>query len=424
MRTLVRGGRCLDPGAGVDRVADLCIADGRIAALGAAPADFTPDTVIDARLGLVVPGLVDLCARFREPGSTHKATIASESVAAAAGGVTSICCPPDTEPVIDTPAVVDLIGARSRACGGVRIHPLGALTQGLNGELLAEMQALKEAGCVGVSNGERPVANSEVLRRALEYARSCDLTVHFRPEDHWLRNGGVAHEGAVSTRLGLPPIPVSAETVALSRALLLAEQSGARLHVSRLSSARALALLAAARRDGLPVTADVSINQLHLTEGDVDGYNTLCHLQPPLRSAADRAALREALAAGVIDAVCSDHQPHDIDAKSAPFAQTEPGASTIELLLPLLLELVEDGVLTLQRALHAVTAAPAAILGIAAGTLRVGAPADIAILDLGAEVRVAAGALRSLGRNTPYHGWTLRGRVTHTLQQGRAVHGA
>jgi dihydroorotase len=420
-RLRISKGRLLDPSSKLDAKGDLCIENGRILAAGKSPPGFKPDRDIDATGRIVTPGLVDLAARFREPGAEHKATIAGEATAAAAGGVTTVCCPPDTTPVIDTPAVVELIYRRAAAAGTIRILPLGAMTHGLQGEQLAAMQALLGAGCAGIANAREPIRNSEVLRRAMEYATSFGLTVHLQAEDHFLRNNGVVHEGAVSTRLGLPPSPAAAETVAVSRALLLAEQTGARLHLCRISAGRSVELIAAAKAAGLAVTADVAICNLILDEGDVDGYRADCHLQPPLRTAADRTALCRGLKEGVIDAVCSDHQPHDADAKSAPFPMTEPGASTIELLLPLVLGLVHDDALALPAAIAALCSKPAAIVGGGIGSLAPGMPADVAVIDPDQRFRVDAATLRSSGRNTPFHGRELRGRVTHTLFDGRIV---
>jgi dihydroorotase len=420
-RIRIRNGRLVDPAAGLDRKGDLCIEDGRVLAAGKSPAGFRPEREIDAAGCIVIPGAVDLAARFREPGSEYKATIAGEAGAAAAAGVTTVCCPPDTIPVIDTPAVVELIHRRAAAAGTVRIVPLGAMTHGLGGERLSEMRALRDAGCGGVGNAGAPIPNSEVLRRAMEYAASFGLTVHLHAEDHFLRNNGVVHEGAVSTRLGLPPVPVAAETVAVGRALLLAEQTGARLHLCRISAGRSVELIAAAKQAGLPVSADVAICNLILDETDVDGYRAACHLRPPLRAATDRAALRRGLRDGVLDAVCSDHQPHDADAKSGPFPMTEPGASTIEALLPLVLELVRAGELDLSRAVHALCAGPARILGGEFGTLAPGAPGDVAVIDPEQRYRADVATLRSSGRNTPFHGRELQGKVRHTLFGGRSV---
>jgi len=424
MRVRIRNGRLIDPARKRDVRGDLCIAGGRIVAAGRAPAEFTPDFDIDAAGQCVIPGLVDLCARFREPGAEHKARIRSESIAAAAGGVTTVCCPPDTSPVIDTPAVVELIHRRGADCGLTRILALGAVTQGLQGERLAEMRALQLAGCPAVSNARAPIPNSEVLRRALEYAANFNLTVFLFAEDHYLRNSGVVHEGAVSTRLGLPPVPATAETVAVSRALQLAEQTGARVHFCRLSAEASVGMIAAAKASGLPVSADVAICNLHLTEDDVDGYNSDCHLIPPLRTAADRDALRRAVADGTIDAVCSDHQPHDDDAKASPFSLTEPGASTIEHLLPLMLRLAQDGAMDLRTAIDAVTRRPALVLGNGGGTLQVGATADVAVMHAGETITVSRRSLRSAGKNTPFSGWRLPGKISHTLLAGKVVFSA
>jgi dihydroorotase len=421
MRLRIRGGRVFCPATGRDQVADLYLADGRVAAVGAAPAGFRPDQEINAAGKLVLPGLVDLCARPREPGAEYKSTLASECAAAAAAGVTTLCCPPDTDPVVDTPAVVELINQRAAAAGKTQVLVLGALTLGLEGNVLAEMQTLKAAGCRGVSDAGRAVTNSEVLRRAMEYAAGCGLTVFIQPDDPQLRNGGVMHEGATSTRLGLPPIPASAETVAVARALLLAEEAGARLHLGRISAAGSIFQIRAARERGVAVSADTGICHLHLIDADVDGYESNCHLAPPLRGAADRAALIAAVAEGVIDAVCSDHQPHDADAKAAPFSLTEPGASTLDLLLPLLLKLVQEGKLTLSQAMVAATAGPARILGLDQGRLEQGSPADLIVVDPDAEFAVTTAMLNSAGHNCPFLGQRLRGRVLATVVQGRLV---
>jgi len=421
MRLSINGGRVFCPASGQDLVADVHVAEGRVAAIGPAPAGFRPDQQISAAGKLVLPGIVDLCARLREPGAEHKATIASECAAAAAAGITTLCCPPDTDPVVDTPAVLELINQRAAAAGKTQVLVLGALTQGLQGEVLAEMQTLKAAGCRGVSDAGRAVGNSEVLRRAMEYAAGCGLTVFIQPDDPQLRNGGAMHEGATSTRLGLPPIPASAETVAVARALLLAEEAGARLHLGRISAAGSVSQIRAARERGVAVSADTGICHLHLTDTDVDGYQSLCHLAPPLRGAADRDALVEAVATGIIDAVCSDHQPHDADAKAAPFSLTEPGASTIDLLLPLLLKLVQEGKLPLARAIAVATTAPARILGLDQGRLERNGPADLIIVDPDAEFVVTAALLKSAGLNNPFLGRRLRGRVLATILQGRLI---
>ena len=358
MRIRIINGHIIDPINQIDAIGDICIAEGKIISVLDAAKDFSADQEIDASNKTVCPGLVDLCARFREPGQEHKATIASESTAAASAGITTICCPPDTDPVIDTAAVVELIHRRAELSNKTRIHPLGALTYALAGERLAEMQALIRAGCVGVSNAYSPITNTEVLRRALEYAASNNITVFLHAEDHYLRNDGVAHEGAVSTRLGLPPIPEIAETIAVSKILLMVEETGTSVHFCRLSSARSVAMIAAAKDSDLPVTADVGICQLHLTDNDIDNFNVNCHLYPPLRTKQDMEGLRQGVAQGVIDAICSDHQPHDDDAKAAPFSETEAGASTIDVMPSLITDLVNKNILPLSTALASINTNP------------------------------------------------------------------
>jgi dihydroorotase len=420
MRIVLRGGRLIDPAHQIDTVADLFVADGRIAGLGQPPEGFAADRVIDARDRIVCPGLIDLCARLREPGQEHKATIASETRAAAAGGITTLLCPPDTDPVIDEPAVVELIRRRAKSAGHARVLTLGALTHQLRGERLAEMAALKDAGCVGVSDGGRPVVNTVVLRRALEYAATFDLTVFLTPLDPWLGHG-VAHDGPVATRLGLPGIPAAAETGAIARDLELVRDIGVRVHFGRLSCARSVELVARARAEGLPVTADVAVHHLHLTESDLLGFDSQCHVRPPLRAARDRDALRDGLASGVLGALCSDHQPHEPDAKQAPFGDTEPGVSSLDTLLALSLRLARDGVLPLPTLIERLTWGPARILGLDGGHLGVGAPADVCVFDPEAVWRVTGDGLHSRGQNSPFLSWELRGRTTHTLLEGRLV---
>jgi dihydroorotase len=420
MKISILGGRLIDPANGVDQVIDLHIAAGRIIALGVAPNGFEAQHRIDASERIVCPGLIDLHARLREPGQENKATIASETRAAAHAGITTLICPPDTDPVIDNPAVVDLIRHRTAQAGFARVLTLGALTQGLDGRQLAEMGALKEAGCVGVSNGPRAVDNTQVMRRAMEYAASQNLTVFLHAEDPWLAADGCAHEGAVSVRLGLPGIPEAAETVAVTRELQLIEQTGVRAHFCQLSCVCAVKMIARARYDGLPITADVAAHQLFLTEMDIGYFDSQCHVRPPLRTQRDRDGLRVALGTGTLDAICSDHQPHDAAAKLAPFPVSEPGVSALETLLPLTLRLVDEGVLGLSEAIACISQRPAEILGLECG-LSVGARADVCIFDPQQEWELSTGTLTSHGHNTPFLGWMLRGRVTHTLLAGHVV---
>lgn len=422
MSIVIKNGRLLDPANKVDAKQDLYIDDqGFVAGIGAAPAGFKPTRSIDATGQIVMPGIVDLRARLREPGFEYKATIESETRAAVAAGITTLCCPPDTVPVIDTPAMAQMIQSRAWRFGLAFIHPLGALTQNLEGKLLTDMEALDDAGCVGFSNAFKPVIDTLVLRRAMEYCASFDLTVFLHSEDPWLRAGGRAHEGEVATRLGLPGTPEAAETVAVARDLALVEHTGVRAHFCNISSARALTMIAQARQHGLPVTADVTAHHLHLTEHDVADFNTQCHVRPPLRSTRDREALRAALKSGVLAAICSDHQPHEPDAKLAPFAQSEAGISGLETLLPLTLGLVDEKVLSLNEAIALLTHKPAEVIGVDAGQLAVGDTADVCIVDPEARWTLDAGKLVSRGHNTPFHGWNLRGRVTHTLVGGRVV---
>lgn len=425
MSLVIRGGRLIDPANDIDAKCDIYI-DGRgfIVGVGRAPKDFKPRRTIDASGKIVCPGLVDLRARLREPGLEYKATLESELNAAVAAGITTLCCPPDTNPVIETPAMVQMIQSRAWRFGLAFIHPLGALTVGLKGQQLSDMEALDEAGCVGFSNALQPVTDTLVMRRAMEYAASFDLTVFLHAEDPWLRCHGCMHEGEVSARLGLPGIPEAAETVGVARDLALIEQTGVRAHFCGLSTARAAAMVAEAQQRGLPVTADVTAHHLHLTEHDIGVFNTQCHVQPPLRSRQDRDGLRQALQTGVLAAVCSDHQPHEPDAKLAPFSDAAPGISGLETLLPLTLKLVDDGLLSLAQAIAVLTSRPADILGVDVGRLSVDATADICIFDPAARYTLAPDHLISRGRNTPFLGHELRGRVTHTLVGGQVIYEA
>lgn len=418
----IRNGRIIDPASGLDQVSDLYIVDDRVAAIGEAPAGFEAQDSVDASGKIVCPGLVDTCARLREPGEEHKGTIASETYAAVAGGITTLCLPPDSNPVIDSPAVVELIRQRAEVSAYCQVHILGGLSKGLQGLEITEMQALKQAGCVGISNGMLPVASPLVLRRALEYAASFDLTVFLNAEDSDLAGGGCAHEGPISLRLGLPGIPECAETIAVSRDLLLVEQSGARAHFCHVSSVRGLDMISRARQDGLPVTVDVAAHYLHLTDMDLAHYNSNCHIRPPLRSQGDRDGLIENLKNGVINAVCSDHQPHDKAAKLLPFPETDPGISALETLLPLTLRAGKEAGLSLSQTLALLTTGPASVLGIDAGSIAPGAVADICIFDAEQFWQVSETSLQSQGKNSPFIGWELQGRVLQTIRQGKLVY--
>ncbi len=418
MRIRILGARVIDPASGLDRVCDLYLDAGRIAALGEAPAGFAAERTLDAQDLVAAPGLVDLSVALREPGYSRKGTVASETLAAAAGGVTSLCCPPLTRPVLDTPAVAELILDRAREAGHAKVFPIGALTKSLAGEQLAELVALRDTGCVAFGNGLAPLADNRTLRRALEYAATFDLTVIFHSQDAELAEGGLAHEGATASFLGLPGIPESAETVALARDLLLVEQSGVRAHFSQLSSARGARMIAEAQARGLPVTADVALYQLILTDEALAGFSSLYHVQPPLRTRADRDGLREAVRDGTIQAIASHHQPHEPDAKLAPFGATEPGIASVELLLPLALTLVQDGLLDLPTLLQRLGAGPAAALRLPAGRLAAGGPADLVLFDPRGST-LAGERWLSKGDNCPFIGHCLPGQVRYTLVDGR-----
>jgi dihydroorotase len=424
MSISIINGRLIDPAHGIDDHLDLHIDGEQVVAVGDAPAEFAADEIIDAQGQVVCPGLVDLAASLREPGFEHKGTLASETAAAARGGITTLLCTPDTNPVIDNTAVVELIHRLARKLAQARVLTVGALTQGLGGESLSEMAALQAVGCVAVGNAQFPLASTLVERRALEYAATFGLTVFLRPEDRHLRAGGCVHEGVVSARLGLPGIPAAAESVAVARDLALAEHTQAKIHFRSLSSQTAARMLADAQATGLEVTADVAAHQLHLTEMDVDGFDAECHVSPPLRTLADRDALRRAVAEGTIKAITSDHQPHEPDAKQRPFPETEPGISGLETLLGLTLRLVNEGVLDLATALARVTSGPADILGLPYGRLGVGSAADVCVFDPEVDWVLRRDRMRSDGRNTPFDGWDFPGRVSLTVFNGHIVHRA
>ncbi len=421
MHYTITGGRVLDPANQVDACLDVHLAGGKIAGLGPAPEGFVADITIDASQCWVCPGLVDLGVRLREPGESYKATIRSETRAAAANGITTVCVPPDTDPVLDTPAVADLILRRAQESGQSRVLPIAALTRGLRGEHLTEMGELRAAGCIGVSNAQQPVANTQVLRRALQYAANFALPVFVQPQDPWLGRSGLMHEGRISTRLGLAGIPVSAETIEVARMILLVEETGAHVHFCRLSTARAVELVSDAQARGLPITADVAIHQLFLTESDMNGFNTESYTQPPLRTENDRDALRAGVMSGVIQAICSDHQPHEPDAKLAPLGEACPGISSVDTLLPLSLKLSESIGVDWEHILPRLTTGPAQVVGKALGTLQSGGSADLFILNPRAVAILHAHDLLSQGKNTPFLGWELPGRVSHAWVGGRLV---
>ncbi|WP_085315192.1 dihydroorotase [Derxia lacustris] len=423
MKIKIQGGRVIDPANRVDAVLDVFIADGRIAAIGAAPDGFAADRVLDAAGLVVVPGLVDLCARLREPGYEYKATLESELKAAMHGGVTTLVCPPDTDPALDEPGLVEMLKFRAERLRQGHVYPQGALTLGLKGEVLTEMAELTQSGCIGFGQADVPVTNTQVLLRAMQYAHTFGYTVWLRPQDAWLGKGGVAHSGAVAARLGLAGIGVSAETIALHTIFELIRITGCRVHLCRISSANGVELLRAARAEGLPVTADVSVNHVHLTDVDIGFFDPMYRLEPPLRSGRDRAALQQALADGTIDAICSDHCPVDDDEKLLPFDQASPGATGLELLLPLTLKWAREAGQPASAAIALITQRAAAIVGApalaqGAGTLGAGAVADVCVYDPEAWWKVEPARIASLGKNTPFLRHELQGEVVWTLVAG------
>jgi dihydroorotase len=422
MKIHIKGGRLVDPKNGIDRVQDLYVAAGRIVALGEAPKGWSANRTIDATSLVVCPGLVDLSARLREPGFEYMATLASEMDAAVAGGVTSLACPPDTDPPLDEPGLVEMLKFRARTLNRARVYPVGALTQGLRGERLTEMAELRDSGCVAFSQAEAPFADYHVLYLAMQYASTFGIPVWLRPQDHALANKGVAHDGKVAARLGLPAIPVFAETVALSVIIQLLRETGARIHICRISSAAGLEIIRRAKFEGLALTCDVAIHHAHLSEMDIGYFDANCRVTPPFRSQRDREALARALADGTIDAVCSDHTPVDDDAKQLPFSEAEEGVTAVELLLPLTLKWARENNVALIDAIGRVTRHPARVLGIDAGHLSPGSAADICIFDENRYWKVEPAALKSQGKNTPYIGYEVQGRVVCTLVDGLVVY--
>jgi dihydroorotase len=422
MKIQIKNGHLIDPKNGIDAVMDVFIAAGKTVAIGSAPNNFQANRVIDAEGLVVCPGLVDLSARLREPGYEYKATLESEMDAAVAGGITSLACPPDTDPPLDEPGLVEMLKHRARSLNQARVYPIGALTQGLKGKHLTEMAELRDAGCVAFGQSDAPLTDTLVMMQSMQYAATFGFGVWLRPQDMSLSNNGVAHDGEVATRLGLPPIPVCAETIALSNIILLARETGAKVHLCRLSSAEGVSMVRAAKKQGLSITCDVAINHMHLSEMDIGFFDSNCHLVPPLRGLSDRDALRAGLMDGTIDAVCSDHTPVDEDAKLLPFGEAEVGATGLELLLPLTLKWALEMKFPLSTALAKITVVPAKILGVDAGHLSPATAADLCIFDPNQYWKVEPTALKSQGKNTPFLGMELQGRVKYTLVDGSIVY--
>jgi dihydroorotase len=429
MKILIKGGRIIDPASGLDAVGDIAIAAGRIVGIQNTPADFAPSKTINASGLIVSPGLVDLCARLREPGYEHEGMLESELAAAVAGGITSLVCPPDTDPVLDEPGLVEMLKYRAEKLHQSRVFPLGALTKGLAGESLTEMAELTESGCVGFGQAEIPLANTQVMQRAMQYAATFGYTVWLRPQEIHLGKG-VAASGALATRLGLSGVPVAAETIALHTIFELMRSTGASVHLCRISSAAGVALLRTAKAEGLHVTADVSINSLHLTDNDIGYFDSRARLTPVLRQQRDRDALQAGLLDGTIDALVSDHNPVEADAKNLPFGEAEAGATGLELLLSLALKWGQQHNIALIDTLSRITLKPSQVLESSLGTLassvgrlNVGGAADLCIFDPAQEWSVSAENLRSQGKHTPFAhdmgGSMMPGRVKYTLVNGQ-----
>jgi dihydroorotase len=427
MKLHIKNGRLIDPANKIDALKDLFIVDGKVAAVGSAPAGFSADRTIDASGLVVAPGLVDLSARLREPGYEYKATLESEMQAAMQGGVTSLICPPDTDPVLDEPGLVEMLKYRARGLNQANVHPLGALTMGLKGTALTEMAELTEAGCIGFSQAEVPIEDTTVLLRALQYANTFGYTVWLRPQDAHIGRGGIAHSGPLASRLGLAGVPVMSETIALHTIFELVRATGARVHLCRMSSAAGIELVRAAKKEGLPITCDVGAHHLHMTDADIGFFDSNARVTPPFRSQRDRDAIRQGVYDGTIDAVCSDHTPVDDDEKLLPFGEASPGATGLELLLSLMLKWADDYAAgqhagsALSRALAKVTSDAARVAGLAAGQLAPGALADIVLFDPDARWTVDAAALASQGKHTPFVGYELGGRVAATIVAGHVA---
>jgi dihydroorotase len=424
MKIHIKNGHLIDPKNNIDAKQDVYIAAGKIVSIGKAPDGFGANQTIDAAGLIVAPGFVDLSARLREPGFEHKATLKSELLAAAVGGITSLACPPDTDPVLDEPGLVEMLKHRAKQLNLAHVYPLGALTRQLEGKLLTEMCELTEAGCVGFSQADISITDTQVLWRAFEYAATFGFTIFLRAEDYYLARNGVAHDGEVASRLGLKGIPAAAESIAIASILRVAQETKTKVHLCRLSTAEGVELVRQAKKQGVQVSADVSAQHCHLTDHDIGFFSAHANLKPPLRSSRDKNALCQGLKDGAIDAICSDHTPVDDDAKLLPFAEAEAGATCLELLLPLTLKWASNQKTSLSEALAKITSQPANILGISGGHLSLDADADIAIFDPLQEWQINASQLKSQGKNTPFLGLTMQGKVQYTLLHGQVTYQA
>lgn len=422
MNVLIKGGRVVDPSQGIDAIMDVLIADGVVLELGTGLSAPEGTETIDATGLIVTPGLIDMHVHLRDPGLEYKEDIATGSRAAAAGGFTSVACMPNTKPVIDNKAVTSYILNKARNEALVNIFPVGAITQGSKGDTLAEMGEMKEAGCVAVSDDGKPVCNSELMRRALEYAKGIGIAVICHSEDLALVGEGVMNEGFVSTELGLKGIPWAAEDIAVARDVYLAEFTGSPVHIAHISTEGSARIIRNAKARGVQVTCETAPHYFTLTDEAVRGYNTNAKMNPPLRGEADRAAMKAALADGTIDAIATDHAPHHLDEKDVEFNLAMNGIVGLETSLPLSLKLVEEGVLDLQQLVAVMSCNPAKILGLDRGTLKPGAVGDVTVIDPNKEWTVVAEKLETKSKNSPFIGWQMKGASAYTIVKGQVVH--
>jgi dihydroorotase len=424
MNLLIKGGRLIDPSQGIDATMDLLIADGVVLELGHLLLAPIGTQTIDATGLIVTPGLIDMHVHLRDPGFEYKEDLATGSRAAAAGGFTSIACMPNTSPVIDSKAITSYILGKARNEALVNVFPIGSITRGGKGESLSEMGELKEAGCVAVSDDGKPVVSAELMRRALEYARGVGITVISHAEELSLVGCGVMNEGFVSTELGLKGIPWAAEDIAVAREVYLAEFTGCPIHIAHISTAGSARIIRSAKARGVRVSCETAPHYFTLTDEALRGYNTNAKMNPPLRSAADVAAMKAGLADGTIDAIATDHAPHHLDEKDVEFDQALNGIIGLETSLPLSLRLVEEGCLDLQALVSLMSCNPAKILGLERGTLRAGAVADVTIIDPHKKWQVSMEKLESKSKNTPFLGWEMKGRAAYTIIKGQVVNKA
>jgi dihydroorotase len=419
-RILIKGGRVIDPASGRDEVVDILIHEGRVMKMSSRIRSGKAE-VLSAAGQWVLPGMIDLHVHFRDPGYEYKETILSGSRAAVAGGFTAAACMPNTDPVNDNPAVTRTILNKARRAGLIRVYPVGCITAGQQGEKMAEIGGLVDAGCCAISDDGRPVMNAGVMRRAMEYSRHFGVPVISHCEDLNLAEGGVIHEGVVSTRLGLRPIPASAEETMAARDITLCRQTGARLHLAHVSTRGTVELVRAAKEQGLPVTCEVTPHHLMLTDEAVTTFDTATKVNPPLRSPDDVSAVRDALRDGTVDAVATDHAPHGLHEKELEYDAAAFGMVGLETALPLVLKMVEEKVLPLGRAVEALTWNPARILGVSGGRIEVGEPADLTLVDPGIQFTVNPETFFTKGRSSPFRDWRLKGKVTATIVGGRVV---